>query len=53
MVRVRREEPFADRARHRVQVVAVVSRRGRDDMIAAGDEDEVVVVSAERDVQVA
>src|SRR6266516_4754208 len=53
MVRVCGEEPFADRAGHRVQVVAVVPGRGGDDVIAAGNEDGVIVASADRDVQVA
>ena len=43
MVRVGREEPLSDRAGHCVQVVAVVAGRGRDDVVAAGDQDEILV----------
>src|SRR5438067_6066611 len=52
MVGIRREEPLAHAAGHRVQVVAVVSRCGGDDMVAAGNEDKIIVTGADRDIEV-
>src|SRR2546426_9023687 len=52
MVRVGREEPLADGAGHRVQVIAVVPGRGGDHVIAAGDRDQVLVPRADGDVEV-
>src|SRR5207248_5567035 len=51
MVGIRREEPLAHAAGHRVQVVAVVSRCGGDDMVAAGNEDKIIVAGADRDIE--
>lgn len=53
MVGIGGEQPLADGAGHRIEVVAVVTGCGGDDVIAAGDQDQVIVPRPDGDVQVA
>src|SRR5439155_11063372 len=41
----------ANGAGHGVQVIAVVSRRGGDHVIAARNQDEIIVAGADRDIE--
>jgi hypothetical protein len=47
VVRVGGEEPLAHGAGHCVEVIAVISRSGGDDMVTAWNQDEIVVVGAD------